>query len=427
MKKLLTIAMLSVVGTTVLGQEAYQGVYTYGDYNPIYLAEDDGTVDSSFSYCSYGQLELNWQNDSLHFNIEVCNATYHVGAVSGALTFTSDTTAVFKDEMDDDLMKCHLEFSFRGEEIHVEEVDCGAWHGARASFYGDFGYVRSTGLQMKSDEVVIEKVIEDFFNCFKTKDSVKLAQLFTGLGEVRLTTIMWDETGEHIMIPTPASAFVKNIGSIKPRIEEKVSNIHVMVEDGFATATMDYKLYVNEEMSHCGINEFQFIKSVDGWKIIDIKDTHRATACEDNEGFSGDYPSFMEHTLSEQVNDVMDTWHKAAAEADEDVYFPLMHEDCIYLGTDKTERWDKYDFERFAKPHFEKESAWAFTANWRNVYFSHDYETAWFEESLDTWMGECRGSGVLVKSGDSWLILHYNLAVTIDNDKIKKFIELVNE
>ena len=42
-------------------------------------------------------------------------------------------------------------------------------------------------------------------------------------------------------------------------------------------------------------------------------------------------------------------------------------------------------------------------------------------------MGECRGSGVLKRINNEWKLVHYNLAVTIDNDKIKGFIDLVSE
>jgi hypothetical protein len=51
---------------------------------------------------------------------------------------------------------------------------------------------------------------------------------------------------------------------------------------------------------------------------------------------------------------------------------------------------------------------------------------AWFDEALDTPnLGPCRGSGVLVKEGNSWKIAQYNLSVPIPNalmDEIKERI-----
>ena len=131
--------------------------------------------------------------------------------------------------------------------------------------------------------------------------------------------------------------------------------------------------------------------------------------------------------LTNEINSTMDKWHKAAAEADEDIFFGIMDSSCIYLGTDATERWTKQEFYDWGLKHFQGESAWSFTSNWRNIYFTDNNNYAWFEESLATWMGECRGSGVLKRINNEWKLVHYNLAVTIDNDKIKGFIDLVSE
>jgi len=121
---------------------------------------------------------------------------------------------------------------------------------------------------------------------------------------------------------------------------------------------------------------------------------------------------------------LMDNWHKAAAQADEETYFNSMTDDAIFLGTDKTERWEKKVFEEWADPHFQKDKAWAFTSRDRVIYFHDDNRVAWFEELLDTWMGTCRGSGVVVLTEDGWKIKHYNLALLVDNDKMDKVIEV---
>ena len=127
----------------------------------------------------------------------------------------------------------------------------------------------------------------------------------------------------------------------------------------------------------------------------------------------------------EHVNQFLDDWHKAAAEANADIFFGSIAEDGIYIGTDATERWDKESFWVFSKPYFEKGKAWNFKPYDRQLHFSEDGKIAWFSELLDTWMGICRGSGVLRKSKDGWKIMQYHLSVTVPNDDIQEFIELV--
>jgi len=122
---------------------------------------------------------------------------------------------------------------------------------------------------------------------------------------------------------------------------------------------------------------------------------------------------------------LMDSWHNAAATADEDVFFGSMTQDCIYLGTDETEKWKRDELKEWSKEYFDRESAWSFTAFDREIYFTKDANTAWFDEKLNTWMGICRGSGVLIRTDEGWKLKHYNLAVTVPNEKINGFIELV--
>ena len=131
-----------------------------------------------------------------------------------------------------------------------------------------------------------------------------------------------------------------------------------------------------------------------------------------------------------KINLILDNWHQAAAEANFNSYLNAMTDDAIYIGTDATENWNKPAFIQFAKPYFDKGKAWGFTKLERNIYFSLDKKTAWFDELLNTQMKICRGSGVLVvdKNGN-WKIKHYVLSMTIPNDhtdevvKIKSFIE----
>ncbi|UII32004.1 nuclear transport factor 2 family protein [Fulvivirga ulvae] len=129
----------------------------------------------------------------------------------------------------------------------------------------------------------------------------------------------------------------------------------------------------------------------------------------------------------EPVNNFLDHWHKAAAEANADIFFGSIAEDGIYIGTDATERWDKESFWAFSKPYFERGKAWDFKPYDRQLHFSKDGKIAWFSELLETWMGVCRGSGVLRKSKDGWKIMQYHLSVTVPNEDIQDFIQLINQ
>jgi hypothetical protein len=127
---------------------------------------------------------------------------------------------------------------------------------------------------------------------------------------------------------------------------------------------------------------------------------------------------------TKEINDLLNNWHKAAAEVRFDDYMNALTNDAIYIGTDASENWTKKDYMAYSKPHFDKGKAWSFTALERHVYFDKTFKMAWFDELLNTQMKICRGSGVLVKIGQTWKIKHYVLSMTVPNDNTKEVVKI---
>jgi len=132
--------------------------------------------------------------------------------------------------------------------------------------------------------------------------------------------------------------------------------------------------------------------------------------------------------LIQQLDSLMIKWHKSASDSDWKSYSDFLDSEFVFLGTDPEERWQGKEFSDFAQPYFAQGKGWDFTTNSRHWYFSHDKSTAWFEEEIDTWMKNCRGTGVLMRTDKSdWKLVHYSLSVLIENDKIQPFIKLRGE
>ena len=126
----------------------------------------------------------------------------------------------------------------------------------------------------------------------------------------------------------------------------------------------------------------------------------------------------------QNITTILDNWHKAAATANYEAYFSAMSDESIFIGTDATENWNKKQFQAFAKPYFDKGKAWNFKAIERNIYFSENEKTVWFDELLNTQMKICRGSGVLVQENGQWKIKHYVLSMTIPNDITDEVVKI---
>ncbi len=126
-----------------------------------------------------------------------------------------------------------------------------------------------------------------------------------------------------------------------------------------------------------------------------------------------------------EIDSLLNRWHRAAAEGNYTDFFNIIDENGEYPGTEAYERWRKPEFMVWAKPFFDSGKAWDFKPLKRNIRLNTDGEFAWFDEYLDTWMGVCTASGVLIKKETGWLIAHYHLSVTVPNSLINDFITLI--
>ena len=267
--------------------------------------------------------------------------------------------------------------------------------------------------QTGEELAAVKAPIQLLFDGMRAGDSTMLRQAF--LPGARLQTAYTDKDGQPQLADEAIGNFIEAVGTPHEKtFNEQIWSYDIRIDGLLATAWTEYTFFLGDQLSHCGVNAFQLFQSADGWKISHITDTRRREGC----------PSEAPDEAA-AINALLDAWHQAAATADADAFFGSMTADGIYLGTDASERWQRDELRSWAKAAFERDTAWAFAPHDRQLYFSQNGQTAWFEEILDTWMGPCRGSGILSKTGKGWKIRHYNLAVLVPNEKIQEFIKLV--
>lgn len=126
------------------------------------------------------------------------------------------------------------------------------------------------------------------------------------------------------------------------------------------------------------------------------------------------------------IDDLLNQWHQAAANADQQAYFDFIAEDGVYIGTDATENWRKDEFFEWSRSYFENSKAWSFNSIERNIYLSENNSMAWFDEQLEFSGGILRGSGVLVKEKSGWKLKHYVLSLPVPNDMFKQVLEVID-
>jgi len=126
------------------------------------------------------------------------------------------------------------------------------------------------------------------------------------------------------------------------------------------------------------------------------------------------------------LDQIMDDWHQAAAEADAEAFFGRMTETGIYIGTDASERWLRDELREWSAKYFARESAWSFTALERNWQRPTE-NIAIADELLETGMGVCRSTAVLQLIDGEWYIVHYQLSIAVPNEKLEDFQNLMEK
>jgi hypothetical protein len=129
---------------------------------------------------------------------------------------------------------------------------------------------------------------------------------------------------------------------------------------------------------------------------------------------------FISDNEKKKIENVLDNLHIYASKANAIKYFELFDSEAVFFGTDASERWHINEFKDYTIKRFESGSGWTYVPISRNIYINDN--TAWFDEELSNEKyGIFRGTGVLIKKNDKWLITQYNLLLPIPNDLLKEY------
>lgn len=130
----------------------------------------------------------------------------------------------------------------------------------------------SSSVNAQNQEV--QKTIETFFEAFHAKDTVKLKSICSD--KIILQSIQENAKGGKLSDES-ASEFYKSIASIPANFnfQEKILSYSIQVDGTMAHAWTPYEFYINDKLSHKGVNAFTLFKENDVWKIIYVIDTRR--------------------------------------------------------------------------------------------------------------------------------------------------------
>ena len=119
------------------------------------------------------------------------------------------------------------------------------------------------------------------------------------------------------------------------------------------------------------------------------------------------------------IENALNSLHQHATEAKGEAYFSLYADSAMFIGTDASETWALEEFKNTLCPILIRAKGRRYHSAERHVSLSDSGDIAWFAEMLESEsFGVTRGTGVLQKYGDKWLIEQYHLTLPIPNSMI---------
>jgi len=138
----------------------------------------------------------------------------------------------------------------------------------------------STAGLAQSDEADVKQAIVTFFEGFHAQDSAKIKSVVAD-GMI-MQTMGRDKEGNTRLRDVEFSRFLKSIVSIPDSVsyKEVITRYTIKVDGPMANAWTDYQFWLQDEMSHCGVNSFQLMNQKGKWRIIYLIDTRRKDNCQ---------------------------------------------------------------------------------------------------------------------------------------------------
>ncbi len=117
------------------------------------------------------------------------------------------------------------------------------------------------------DRVAVVNMVQTFFDAMTDRDVDVMRTLLTTDG----IFYGYRETADGLQITRSAhAAFVAGIGERNNTLIERFWDPQILLHDRMAIVWTPYDFYVDGEFSHCGIDNFNFLKTDQGWKITGI-------------------------------------------------------------------------------------------------------------------------------------------------------------
>ena len=128
----------------------------------------------------------------------------------------------------------------------------------------------------ETEKTAVINVVQQFFQTMDHHDTATAKKIV--LMDCQLYSVQ--QTKDSIINRMRTfTDFLKVIGQTNRSLEEKVWNPSVMIHKQIAIVWAPYDFHLNGQLTHCGIDEFNLVKTNEGWKVASVMYTVEPDAC----------------------------------------------------------------------------------------------------------------------------------------------------
>jgi hypothetical protein len=119
--------------------------------------------------------------------------------------------------------------------------------------------------KVDAEKKAITEKVNLFFKVLETKDTALYKTLV--YSDAQIWTIR--PIQDTLKIASRSfSTDITNLAAMKTTIEERPMSFDIKVHNNIAIVWAPYTLSISGKFSHCGVDVFTLLKSVEGWKIV---------------------------------------------------------------------------------------------------------------------------------------------------------------
>jgi hypothetical protein len=132
-------------------------------------------------------------------------------------------------------------------------------------------------MAQEAEERAIKGTIDTLFIALQQGDSSLAKTCFDSTARLQ-TALINPLTGNTKLETESLHEFLQQIARIQKggkKLEERIISYDIKIDLPLASVWATYEFYINDKLSHKGVDAFQLFKTNNGWKIIQICDTRK--------------------------------------------------------------------------------------------------------------------------------------------------------